>query len=82
MICGGFSDEKKVDDECRMVVETVKNELIYEVNEIISYKTQVVNGTNYLIKIKVDKPQFYFVKIHKSLNNEFQILEHSLRDEF
>ena len=82
MICGGFSDEKKVDEECTSVVQNVSKELQHEVDELISYKTQVVNGVNYLIKIKVNNPKFYFVKVHKSLNNEYKILEHSLKDSY
>ena len=82
MICGGFSNEKKVDEECTSVVQNVNKDLQHEVVEIVSYKTQVVNGVNYLIKIKVNNPKFYFVKVHKSLNNEYKILEHSLKDEF
>lgn len=82
MICGGFSNEKKVDEECTSVVQNVSKDLQHEVVEIVSYKTQVVNGVNYLIKIKVNNPKFYFVKVHKSLNNEYKILEHSLKDDF
>lgn len=82
MICGGFSEEKKVDEECKNVVQNLSNELQYGLDEIISYKTQVVNGVNYLIKLKVNNPKFYFIKVHKSLNNEYKILEHSLKDNF
>jgi uncharacterized protein YaaQ len=82
MICGGFSNEKKVDEECKSIIENVRKELQHEVEEIISYKTQVVNGVNYLIKIKVNNPKFYFVKVHKCLNNEYKILEHSLKHNF
>jgi len=82
MICGGFSDEKQVDEECKCVIQNVSKELQHEVDELISYKTQVVNGVNYLIKIKVNNPKFYFVKVHKSLNNEYKILEHSLKDNY
>ena len=82
MICGGFSDEKQVDEECKIVIQNVNKDLQHEVVEIVSYKTQVVNGVNYLIKIKVNNPKFYFVKVHKSLNNEYKILEHSLKEDF
>ena len=82
MICGGFSNEKKVDEECKSVVQNISKDLQHEVVEIVSYKTQVVNGVNYLIKIKVNNPKFYFVKVHKSLNNEYKILEHSLKEDF
>ena len=82
MICGGFSNEKKIDDECKSVIQNVIKELQYDVDEIISYKTQVVNGVNYLIKLKVNNPKFYFVKVHKSLNNEYKILDHLLKDNY
>ena len=82
MICGGFSDEKQVDEECKNVIQNISKELHHEVDELVSYKTQVVNGVNYLIKIKVNNPKFYFVKVHKSLNDEYKILEHSLKDNY
>jgi len=82
MICGGYSNEKQVDEECKNVIQNVNKDLKYEVIEILSYKTQVVNGTNYLVKIKVNDPKFYFVKIYKSLDNECKIVEHSLKDNY
>jgi hypothetical protein len=82
MLCGGFSQEKEADDECKNLINSVKNNLKYDIIKIISYKTQVVNGTNYLIKNKIDNENFYFVKIHKSLDNEYKIIDHDLRNDF
>lgn len=73
---------KKVDDECKSVIQNVSKDLQHEIVEIVSYKTQIVNGINYLIKIKVNNPKFYFVKVHKSFKNEYKILEHLLNDNF
>ena len=82
MLCGGFSQEKKFDEECKKVIDAIKDNLNYDIINTISYKTQVVNGINYLIKNKINHEDFYFIKVHKSLNNEFKLLEHYLKKNF
>ena len=72
MMCGGFGNVKNADDTvvaiCNQVKSQVESQLnqTYEVFEPVHYKTQVVAGTNYLIKVRTDK-DYVHVKVFKSL---------------
>jgi len=57
---GGTSDVKPMTDEVVDYCDQVKNELLEKIGESnkyrpVVYKTQVVNGTNYFVKIELDK---------------------------
>lgn len=68
---GGLSELKNADDEIQLIVDEIK-EIFFtkfynsETFEVDSYKTQVVNGTNYFIKIKTDKEHVH-LRVHQSL---------------
>ncbi len=72
MMCGGFGNVKTADDSivaiCNEVKSQVQNQLneTFTVFEPVHYKTQVVNGTNYLIKVRTDEG-FVHAKVHKPL---------------
>merc|ERR1712189_129522 len=56
MMCGP-SPVKPADDEAREILKTVKDALCEKTShqgeaELLSYKTQVVAGTNYFMKVK------------------------------
>merc|ERR1712126_478792 len=58
MMCGGTTDSKPADDAGRKVLDSVKVALLEKAGatgnvELHSYKTQVVAGTNYFMKVKV-----------------------------
>lgn len=73
MKTGGFTDSKPINDEVREIADNIKPEIenklnvSYETYEPIAYKTQVVAGTNYLIKIKVGEGKYIHAKIYKTL---------------
>ncbi|XP_075760573.1 stefin-C-like [Pelodiscus sinensis] len=56
---GGFSDPEPANEEIRKIVEQVQPQLEekvdvkYEYFEAIEFRTQIVAGTNYLIKVSV-----------------------------
>ncbi len=72
-MCGGFGQAKPADDDVRQHLEEVKplveaeTNASYTVFEPVSYKTQVVAGLNYIVKVKVDGEEYIHVKIHKPL---------------
>lgn len=82
MICGGFSNEKLHDDESKEVFESIKDNIKYSYVRVISYKTQIVNGINYIIKILLENNKFLFVKIYKDLNNNFEVIDQSIKSDF
>merc|ERR1712189_88431 len=58
MMCGGPSDIKPADAHAQGVLDVVKDALLAKANtsgnvELISYKTQVVAGTNYFMKVAI-----------------------------
>jgi len=66
---------KPVTDEVRQMVtrlrESVEELADFDFHkfEPISYKTQVVNGTNYFIKVKVGNNKYIHVRVYKPLGN-------------
>ncbi|XP_075707368.1 stefin-C-like [Rhinoderma darwinii] len=72
-IVGGFSDEKPADAEVEDVVNSVKCEFLKKsgVNaktfQAVKYISQVVAGTNYLVKVRLGKDQFCHLSIFAPL---------------
>jgi cystatin-A/B len=70
---GGFGEEKPVTDEVRTMCETMKSNIqdhvgkSFDTWEPVSFKTQVVAGTNYNVKVKVGDNEYIHVKLFKAL---------------
>ena len=81
---GGFGEAKNADDQVKNLVNKHKSDVEGKLNqkfdtfEAVSYKTQVVAGTNYLVKVNVGNDKYVHVKIYKKLpheGEETQLLE-------
>ena len=75
---GGLSNTKPSDNEVEKLVNSVKDnfqELNYNTDkfEINSYKSQIVNGVNYFVKVETDK-EFVHLKIHQELPHNNSIV--------
>ena len=72
MMCGGFGSDRQPDDEVRGICNEIKPHVeshlgvSYTEFEPVSYQTQVVAGTNFLIKVKTNDGLLN-VKVHRSL---------------
>jgi len=72
-MCGGHSNSKDVDDTCREIVTSVKPKVETQMNstfttfEPVSYTTQVVAGTNFVIKVHVGDGKHLSVKVFRPL---------------
>lgn len=58
MMCGGTTQLKQADDEGNQMLSSVKEELVSKSGHtgevtLLGYKTQVVAGTNYFMKISI-----------------------------
>ena len=73
MMCGGFTNAKDADDKVKAMALELKAQTeqklgaAYTEFEAVKYKTQVVAGTNYLIKVKVGPEQYVHIKVWEKL---------------
>ena len=75
---GGLSSVKPSDNEIEEIVSLVKDkfeEKNYQTDkfETDSYKSQVVNGVNYFVKIETDK-EYVHLRIHQALPHNDSVL--------
>ena len=72
-ICGGFGGAKDADDEVKAIAKEVQKQTEDKLGakftefEAVKYKTQVVSGTNYMIKVKVGPEQYVHIKVWRKL---------------
>ena len=72
-MCGGFNNAKDADDKVKAMALELKAQTeqklgaAYTEFEAVKYKTQVVAGTNYLIKVKVGPEQYVHIKVWEKL---------------
>ena len=73
MMCGGFGNALDANDEVKNMAKEMKQQTEQKLGatftefEAVKYKTQVVAGTNYLIKVKVGPDQFVHIKVWQKL---------------
>ncbi|PVD28793.1 hypothetical protein C0Q70_11388 [Pomacea canaliculata] len=87
--CGGTSEVKQADEEIQSLCEKIRSDLESKANrslsadsfKAVSYKSQVVAGTNYFVKIDVGDGEFIHVRIFQALPcNGGNISLHSFQD--
>ncbi|XP_016003573.2 cystatin-A [Rousettus aegyptiacus] len=80
MMPGGLTEAKPATPEIQEIANEVKPQLEEKTNEtyeefkVVEYKTQVVAGTNYYIKVRVGHNNYVHLKIFKALPQENQPL--------
>lgn len=73
MMVGGFSEDRVPDDEVRNIAQTIKPHAEAHINrnfntwEVVKFRSQVVAGTNFSLKIHVDNDEYVHVKVFRSL---------------
>ncbi|KAG8130164.1 hypothetical protein E2320_016834 [Naja naja] len=81
MSCGGLSEPKAATAETQQITQEIKSQLEekesrkFDVFDAVSYKTQVVAGINYFIKIHVGNDEYFHVRVYKRLPHESKPLE-------
>jgi len=72
-LVGGTSEVKDATDEIQALIEKVRADLEAKVGKsfpqykAVSYKSQVVSGTNYFVKIQIDNGEFIHVRLYQTL---------------
>ncbi|XP_038657876.1 cystatin-B-like [Scyliorhinus canicula] len=72
-MCGGTSAEKSVTEELQQLANSVKPKIeeeaekTFDVFVVKSYKTQLVSGTNYFMKIHVGGDDYVHAKVFEDL---------------
>ena len=73
---GGFSKAKLATDDIKKIVKEIQPKIEertnekYNVFEAISFKSQVVKGVNYVIKVLVGDEKYIHIRIYVPLGNE------------
>ncbi|XP_067896921.1 cystatin-B-like [Heterodontus francisci] len=73
ILCGGTSNEKSATPEIQQLADSMKPKIEeaaekkFDVFVVKSFKTQIVSGTNYFIKIHVGGDDYVHAKIFKDL---------------
>ncbi|XP_075707133.1 cystatin-A1-like [Rhinoderma darwinii] len=87
-LVGGLSKEKPADPEAQDVVNSVESEFLKKsgVNaktfQAVKYRSQVVAGKNYFVKVRLGKDQFCHLRIFAPLtytNNKPQLKSFQLK---
>uniref|UniRef100_A0A2C9KTU7 Cystatin domain-containing protein n=1 Tax=Biomphalaria glabrata TaxID=6526 RepID=A0A2C9KTU7_BIOGL len=73
---GGLSELKDADEEVRNLIKQVRDDLesrvgtTFTIYEAVSFKTQVVAGLNFFIKIQIEVDIYIHVRIFRPLPYE------------
>ncbi|XP_042854808.1 cystatin-B [Panthera tigris] len=76
MMCGGPSATQPATAETQAIADQVKPQLEeqenkkYTIFKAVEFRSQVVAGTNYFIKVQVDDDEFVHIRVFQSLPHE------------
>ncbi|XP_035223309.1 cystatin-A2-like [Stegodyphus dumicola] len=88
---GGTGEVREPDENIHQITREIKNEvqsktgLLFEEFVPLKYRSQLVNGTNYFIKVKYGPNQHMHLRVHRSFQGAVTLaafqLDKTLEDE-
>jgi len=74
MLCGGYGTDKEANSEIQAICDEMKGAVeeklgqkFADVFEAVSYQTQVVAGTNFMIKVHIGNNNHVNIVVYKTL---------------
>ncbi|XP_076868789.1 cystatin-B-like [Brachyhypopomus gauderio] len=73
LLCGGTTEAKDANDEVQKICDEIKSSAeekagkTFEIFSAKSYKSQVVAGTNYFIKVHVGGEDYVHLRVYQKL---------------
>ncbi|XP_058379397.1 stefin-C-like [Diceros bicornis minor] len=73
MVCGGFTNTRPATPEIQAIADQVKPQLEekekkkFSIFKAVEFRSQVVAGTNYLIKVQVGDDDYVHIQVFASL---------------
>ncbi|KAK5584221.1 hypothetical protein RB653_005829 [Dictyostelium firmibasis] len=76
-LAGGLSEKHPADKTVEDIVDSVKGSIQTQLGTsnvtVISYKTQLVNGTNYFVKVRTDN-SYAHIRIYKPFSGSANLV--------
>jgi len=79
VLCGGTGDEKEATPEVQALVDQVKGDVVTSLGQeppafqATHYKTQVVAGTNYFVRVHIGDEKHVHVRIYKHFSGSVEL---------
>ena len=78
-LCGGTGEEKVANDEVQALLESVKAEIVTKLGsepaqfQATHFKTQVVAGLNYFVRVRIGDAKHIHVRIYKHFSGSVEV---------
>lgn len=77
---GGVGEEQPISEDVAQIAESVKHNVQQKLGNQhfhkyvpVSYASQVVNGTNYFIKVDIGEHEYIELRVYKSFSGDVQL---------